>query len=696
MVLCLTVGPSWSADPLAPSVHHPPTRYALLIGITHYQALPTLPGSRNDIDLFREVLTSQLGFFPEHVQLLIDAAATRQGILEAFQKLVTQAGPQDTVFIHYSGHGSQIQDFNGDEVQDHLDETLVPFDGRTNGVPDILDDELEELLAQLHAKSTVVVLDSCHSGTATRGLEFQTRTIPSDPRLFLYQDLGKHHRGGKPPLPQRHVLMTAASAHERTLDVNIGGKYYGLFSYALFQSLRTISPDATAGQLFWKTRRELLTLSKSLDRGLLPTPQLEVPLSRFHDGLFPPDEKSGPVPRTADPRDGGLTVLVEPLGPGQVSFKVNRAFEAPPGSVWALYPAKGHINAPSAPLAYAIVTKPTGPNILGKVYPFHISIPQDSRGVLVSHAPISQTVPVQFRGLSEWKQNNVVEQVRQEMGGVEIVNPGQSSQFVIEIQDDVVHIHGSNEGEGGPAMTPFSSPSVDFLRTGLGFLWEQDLTISDLMALHNPFTTIALSIRVVGGIPDRQKDPSSSPSFSVMQEGTPRTSWNSMQLEIQTDRDGYLTLLDVDHQGNTRVLFPNFYQDPGFLPNGFVKGAQRVLLPDSLLPTNKAGFHWDIVGPSGVDVIKAFFTSDRIIAEKFRQLVRFEESHTSSFNELRQSSHPTLTSAVASDGHSPMEDSDRKANSVLEPSEEFHETTLLPLQPSLDWTTQSITLEVLE
>jgi len=694
--LGMDVGLVWSAEPLALSVNHHPTRYALLIGITHYQALPSLPGSRNDIDLFKEVLTAQLGFFPEHVQLLVDAAATRKGILEALQNLVHRAGPQDTVFIHFSGHGSQIQDFNGDEVQDHLDETLVPFDGRTHGVPDILDDELEDLLAQLQVQSALVVLDSCHSGTATRGLEFQTRTIPSDPRLFLYQDLGQHHRGSKPPLPQHHVLMTGASAHERTLDVNIGGKYYGLFSYALFQSLRAISPEATAGQLFWKTRRELLALTQSLDRRILPTPQLEVPLSQFHDPLFPPIAEGGLVARSSDPLPGALPIMVNSIGHGQVSFRVDRAFEAPPGSVWALYSPDTLTDSPVGALGYVIIEKPSGPNIIGKVYPVHVAIPRGTRAVLVTRAPVSQTVPIQFRGLSEWGQANVVEQVRQEMGGVEIVNPGQASQFSIEIQNDVVHIQGTSNSE--ESTSPFALPSVDFFKNGLGFLWEQELSVSDLLALHNPFTTMALTVKVVGGkakgeevLPARV-----SSSFSIMQEGATRTSANSLQLEVQADRDGYLTIVDVDQQGKARVLFPNFYQDPGFLPDGFVKGSRRVLLPDSLLASNTAGFHWDIVGPSGTDVIKVFFTPDRILAERFRQMVRNEDGYSEAFNELSQSANFTLTNSNVHEDLFQTGFSDHKPDAVREPSVEFHGATLSPLRPSLDWTAQSLTLEVLE
>lgn len=66
--------------------------------------------------------------------------------------------------FHYSGHGSQVEDLDGDEV-DGNDECIMPVDYKTKGV--ILDDEINDTIvrplprgATLHA-----TFDSCHSGT---------------------------------------------------------------------------------------------------------------------------------------------------------------------------------------------------------------------------------------------------------------------------------------------------------------------------------------------------------------------------------------------------------------------------------------------------------------------------------------------------------------------------------------------------
>ena len=79
--------------------------------------------------------------------------------------------------VHYSGHGSQVPDLEGDEP-DGLDETIVPHDsGRADpetGIGpanrDITDDEIYERLRKLSAKTDAITLifDSCHSGTISR------------------------------------------------------------------------------------------------------------------------------------------------------------------------------------------------------------------------------------------------------------------------------------------------------------------------------------------------------------------------------------------------------------------------------------------------------------------------------------------------------------------------------------------------
>ena len=89
---------------------------------------------------------------------------TKRNIRRALGWLVEGSRAGDSLVFFYSGHGSQVRDHDGDEL-DGYDESLLPVDYETKGR--ILDDELNVIIvrplprgATLHA-----IIDSCFSGT---------------------------------------------------------------------------------------------------------------------------------------------------------------------------------------------------------------------------------------------------------------------------------------------------------------------------------------------------------------------------------------------------------------------------------------------------------------------------------------------------------------------------------------------------
>lgn len=52
--------------------------------------------------------------------------------MRAFEWVVRESQPGDTVWIHYSGHGGRVEDQDGDE-DDGYDETLIPVDFQRKG-----------------------------------------------------------------------------------------------------------------------------------------------------------------------------------------------------------------------------------------------------------------------------------------------------------------------------------------------------------------------------------------------------------------------------------------------------------------------------------------------------------------------------------------------------------------------------------
>ncbi|KAF8538860.1 hypothetical protein BDD12DRAFT_840666 [Trichophaea hybrida] len=85
--------------------------------------------------------------------------------------VTTEARPGDVVYIHYSGHGAQARTVYPElKGPNSVDEALVPCDIHCGGRY-LRDFELAELLDIMVQKGLVVtiVLDSCHSGSASRG-----------------------------------------------------------------------------------------------------------------------------------------------------------------------------------------------------------------------------------------------------------------------------------------------------------------------------------------------------------------------------------------------------------------------------------------------------------------------------------------------------------------------------------------------
>ena len=221
-------------------------RLALVVGVGQYknERVPDLIGPPNDAKRFYNLLTDANGYgFPrENVCLLLDEQATTAEFKRSFDKaLVERARSQDVAVVFYAGHGSMRRDKNHDEP-DEMDETLMLHDARSDGVRDLVDDEFHDMLKQLHAKTEniTVVLDSCNSGTATRGDAgtFVARFFePADEDLTeaagAAEPAGDQGAGWVPEALPGVVAFTAASDGTPALETN--GR--GIFTDAVIQVL---------------------------------------------------------------------------------------------------------------------------------------------------------------------------------------------------------------------------------------------------------------------------------------------------------------------------------------------------------------------------------------------------------------------------------------------------------------------------
>ncbi len=159
-------------------------KIALLVAVSEYEKNSgwSSLNAFNDVPLVRQALIQQ-GFHQDNIAVLENEQATKEGIFAAIEtQLIKKAKRGSTVVFHFSGHGQQVQDDNGDEL-DGLDESIVPYnsplyyqEGIYEGENLIRDEELGTLMLQLRKKlgkngQLLVLLDACHSGTGTRALQ---------------------------------------------------------------------------------------------------------------------------------------------------------------------------------------------------------------------------------------------------------------------------------------------------------------------------------------------------------------------------------------------------------------------------------------------------------------------------------------------------------------------------------------------
>lgn len=141
---------------------------SLLIGINYVKTpYVRLNGCINDILNMSGILMDAFNYHIENITMLRDDTTnpnylpTKKNILFQLNNLIQQSEQLSEIWIHYSGHGSQIRDVNGDEI-DGRDEIIIPSDYNTQGI--ITDDDIFNIVSKSKCK-TVLVFDSCCSGT---------------------------------------------------------------------------------------------------------------------------------------------------------------------------------------------------------------------------------------------------------------------------------------------------------------------------------------------------------------------------------------------------------------------------------------------------------------------------------------------------------------------------------------------------
>lgn len=249
-----------------------PRSHALLIGIGNYPAdsgWNTLHAD-NDLGLLQQVVLPALGYEVARVKVVANAQATRANIWQALAQLEQAVQPGDRVYVHFSGHGQQIVDDNGDEV-DGLDEALVSYDspkyydaGGYRGENLLRDDDwgawMQRLRRKLDSRGDLfVVIDACNSGSALRGAGMARGTDVVMGSPGRVKRLSKQLSGETSGMTDDNVgdnavrlapqaVFYASAPHQLSWEVVLpDGAYAGPLTYALCRAMQQGIPATYRG-----------------------------------------------------------------------------------------------------------------------------------------------------------------------------------------------------------------------------------------------------------------------------------------------------------------------------------------------------------------------------------------------------------------------------------------------------------------
>ncbi len=244
---------------------------ALIVAVSTY---PVASGfktinSVNDVPLIKDALY-KLGFEDKNIVVLKDENATKRQIIDEMERSLLQSTSSgDIAYFHFSGHGQQLQDTSGDEV-DGYDEALVPFDamqdfkpGVYEGQNHISDDELNIEYSKIRTKlgptgHFLCTIDACHSGTSTRGIGIARGTdIPLAPADYRAKNRTKKTDNSELDAVQDESRMApivaffGAMANQLNFEVHADdNKTYGALSFAFSKAINTLPQKASYQQLF--------------------------------------------------------------------------------------------------------------------------------------------------------------------------------------------------------------------------------------------------------------------------------------------------------------------------------------------------------------------------------------------------------------------------------------------------------------
>jgi len=624
--------------------------YALLIGIDCYLpnelpgggSYPSLGGCVKDILHVETFLRDKLGMHESNIIKLTSSITdgsypsepkenwpSYENIVEAFKKINTLTSPGDQVYIHYSGHGGRAKTIYPEiKGENGVDEALVPNDIGNSEARYLRDVEIAYILKTMVDKNLIVtiVLDSCHSGGATRGAGdasirgigvIDTGVRSSQSLLTSHEELRQvwtglssgatrnlKHGSGWVLEPEGYVLVAACRASESAYEYSFDGKdKNGALTYWLLDSLKEIGPGLTYKQIHDRI------LAKIHSQFELQTPQLQGEGDRLVFGA----ERVRP--------QYAVNVLQVDEVNQKVLLNAGQSQGVRKGSQFAVYPPGTNFDELSRRLALieisALGSTESWGKITSQLSTDHIE--QGAQAVLLDPGTSRlqrKVVIIRQDDLSEEAPQNVAlkeveDLVNNRAGGfVTIPHEGEAADFQVAVNSREEYEIWDSAGN-----------LISNLRPALG-IKEPDAPVRlvqrlvhlsryrNVQELDNHDTLSPLARRLVVELVGKQEDfdpvdrPDPQPfndsgNTPVLKEGE----WTFLRIENKTQKVLNITVLDLQPDRGICQIYPSgsgFFEplDPGQeivlplqanLPEGYTVGTDIIKVFGTVGTTN---FHW--------------------------------------------------------------------------------------------------------
>ena len=237
-------------------------RRALFVGINYYGSNKALRGCIYDTINVRNMMIDAYQYKTEHIVMLRDDVKdlalrpTRENILKELQSFVDDSASCSEIFFMYNGHGTRINDENGDETVDNKDECILAVDGKV-----ITDDELFAIIKDAKCKCTLL-FDSCNSGTIC-DLQW---TFSWQSGNVIVTDTQKN------PITQNPRVYVLSGARDDESGYDVYNKDYiqygGAFTNTFMECLRSGHHKQTYDELYKSICNKMHT------NGFVQTPQM--------------------------------------------------------------------------------------------------------------------------------------------------------------------------------------------------------------------------------------------------------------------------------------------------------------------------------------------------------------------------------------------------------------------------------------